>query len=630
MRKPTWSWESTLRRLGFVRKKKTSQRPKTRRLITEKLEDRQMLTALYWDADGDSSSAVGGSGTWNTSSSCWRIGSETGTLTTWQAGSDAVFPGTAGTVSMGSGVSVNAPSITFQTSGYTIQSNTLSVPTGGTTVIDVQTGTATISSVITGSGALEKSGSGTLKLSGSNTYTGDTTISVGTLQAGTTNAIPNGTGKGNLIISSGATFDLGGIAPHVNGLSGSGTVDNSVGASMHRLYVGFNNATSTFDGVIRQTVGTVSLQKTGTGTLTLTGTNTYTSQTLIYGGTLKVGQTSGQSDAIPDSSYLMLDGTGTLELSGSNETVSSLDALDTTTRVIINGGSLTVNSGSSFGFAGVISGTGALAKSATGTLTLSGANTYSGGTTLSGGYLAIAGDSVGSVGSITSSPIGTGTLTLTGGAIAGTSRTLLNPVSLGGNVTFGDTLTFSAGVTLTSNSTLTSNAIWSTNGAVVLSGAVSGSYGLTKTGTGTLTLSGANTFSGSTTVNSGTLIGSASSLPTAIALTNSANVIFDQADRRHLQQRYQWHRFCHEIRRRRADAQRSQHLHGQYDDQCGNIEGRLVECHSQRQRQWQLEHQYWRKARSGGKRCVGERPEWRRHRGQQRRSWSAPDLRGLQ
>ena len=517
MRKPTWSWEGIIRGLGFTRSKRRPQQKKARRLIAERLEGRQMLTALFWDADGDASSAVGGSGTWDSSSSCWRVGSETGTLTSWQAGSDAVFPGTAGTVSMGSGVSVNAPSITFQTSGYTIQSNTLSVPTGGTTSIDVQTGTATISSVITGSGALEKAGSGMLKISGTNTYTGDTTISAGTLKAGSVGAIPHGSNKGNLSISSGATFDLGGCAPSINGLSGSGTVDNSVGASMHRLYVGYNDVSSTFDGVIRQTIGTVSLDKRGTGTLTLNGTNTYTSQTIISAGTLKVGQTSGNSNAIPNSSYLMINGSGTLELSGSNETVSSIDAVDATTRVIINGGKLTVSDTTYFGFAGVISGTGALCKSNTGALYLSGANTYSGGTTLSGGSITIARDSVGSLGNITSSPIGTGTLTLTGGSIgsdSGNSRTLLNPVSLGGNVTFGDanepetSLTFSAAAALTSNATLT------TDGDVVLSGVVSGSYGLTKAGDATLTLGGANTYTGDTTISAGTLkAGSSDAIP---------------------------------------------------------------------------------------------------------------------
>jgi autotransporter-associated beta strand protein len=145
-----------------------------------------------------------------------------------------------------------------------------------------------------------------------------------------------------------------------------------------------------------------------------------------------------------------------------------------------------------------------------GATSLGEASTYSGGTTLTQGLLQIARDSVGSVGAITSSAIGTGTLALNGGTLSsgsGGGRTLLNAVTVGGNVTLGAAvnngkLTFSGTIGLGGDTrTLT------TESDVVFSNIVSNG-GITKTGTGQLTLTGgsANTYSGTTTVNDGNLV----------------------------------------------------------------------------------------------------------------------------
>ena len=56
-------------------------------------------------------------------------------------------------------------------------------------------------------------------------------------------------------------LDLNGFSQTVNGLSGSGTVDDVAGGGASTLTAGANNATSTFSGVIRNTTGTVALTR---------------------------------------------------------------------------------------------------------------------------------------------------------------------------------------------------------------------------------------------------------------------------------------------------------------------------------------------------------------------------------
>ncbi len=80
-----------------------------------------------------------------------------------------------------------------------------------------------------------------------------------------------------------------------------------------------------------------------------------------------------------------------------------------------------------------------LAKSGGGTLTLNGASTFSGGVTLSAGTLTPGVASVGSSGNITSSAIGTGTLTLAGGTLQMNNKTLYNALAITGSATLDET-----------------------------------------------------------------------------------------------------------------------------------------------------------------------------------------------
>ena len=138
-----------------------------------------------------------------------------------------------------------------------------------------------------------------------NDYTGDSTIYTdsalsSTLRLSADNALPFGAGKGNLqltVWSTGAaTLDLAGYNATVNGLAQTGNgaggriIDNVSAGGNATLTLGAGNATgNTFNGIIRNTTGTVSLTKIGTGIQTLGGTNTYAGATTISGGTLALG-----------------------------------------------------------------------------------------------------------------------------------------------------------------------------------------------------------------------------------------------------------------------------------------------------------------------------------------------------
>ncbi|EHS9713860.1 autotransporter outer membrane beta-barrel domain-containing protein [Salmonella enterica] len=297
----------------------------------------------------------------------------------------------------------------------------------------LQVGEGELENTLSGSGSLVKTGTGELTLSGDNSYSGDTTITGGTLTADHADSLGTGviansgvlqvgegelentlsgsgalvkTGTGELTLSgdntySGGTTITGGTltADHADSL-GTGVIANS-----GVLQVG--------EGELENTLsGTGSLVKTGTGELTLSGDNTYSGGTTITGGTLtadhadslgtgviansgvlQVGE-GELENTLSGSGLLVKTGTGELTLSGDNSYSG-----DTT----ITGGTLTADHADSLGTGDIdnsgvlqvgegelentLSGSGSLVKTGTGELTLSGDNTYSGGTTIDDGVL---------------------------------------------------------------------------------------------------------------------------------------------------------------------------------------------------------------------------------------------------
>jgi autotransporter-associated beta strand protein len=164
-----------------------------------------------------------------------------------------------------------------------------------------------------------------------------------------------------------------------------------------------------------------------------------------------------------------------------------------------------------------------LTKTGSYTLDLLTANGYSGTTTLKQGVLQLGVASVGAVGAITASALGSDALVLQGGTLSSdgtTARSILNAVIFGGNPSFGDVanngkLTFVAEMDLGG-----ATRIATLNSAVEISGVLCNG-GLTKAGAGTLTLSGSNTYAGGTTLSAGSVaIGSAAAVGTGTITFN--------------------------------------------------------------------------------------------------------------
>ncbi|MBQ0942022.1 autotransporter-associated beta strand repeat-containing protein [Ideonella sp. 4Y16] len=310
--------------------------------------------------------------------------------------------------------------------------------------------------------ALAKTGSGTLALSGTNTFTGLTTISAGTLQFG-----------------DGGSF----------GKLGSGNVlNNSVLAFNRTVSLTVSNAIS----------GTGSLVKNNSNTITLTGSNSYTGTTTLNAGTLQVGSggTTGtlgtgsvsndaalvfnRSDAltvgadIGGSGTLSKSGAGTLTLTGTNTYAGTTTINAGTLQVgqggtagtlgsgaVANSGALVFNRSDALSVAGAISGSGTLTQAGSGTLSLSGASSYSGATTVTQGTLRLTGSGRLGSGSYSGLSVASGSLF----EFASSAAQTLSSISGAG------TLTHSGAGTLTLSGTPSFTGVYNLNGPTVISGA---------------------------------------------------------------------------------------------------------------------------------------------------------------
>ncbi|MEI9995617.1 MAG: autotransporter-associated beta strand repeat-containing protein [Rhizomicrobium sp.] len=370
----------------------------------------------------------------------------------------------------------------------------------------------TFSHNISGIGRLEKDGSDTLILTGSNFFTGGTTIATGALQIG--NGGTAGTIAGDVAIASGATFAI--------------DLDNAVSAGPPPVMI---PTVLMLNGTIS---GQGTLHQMGTGTTVLTGTDTYTGGTVIDQGTLQIGNggttgsivanTDGSNPGtLTDNGALVIDlgsttvsagpppvtapvvltladaitGTGSLSQIGSGTTILTGDSTYTGGTTISDGtlqfgdgvaatGSVTgditdnavlaIDRTNAIDLAGVISGSGSVSMIGSGVLTLGGVNTYAGGTNLSNGTITLAAPTA----------LGTGAITITNDAV----------LAFNGAADFTNAMVLGAGG---------GTVVVSPNTVDRWSGAITGAGLLTKVDAGTLVIDGVDSATGGTTIAAGTL-----------------------------------------------------------------------------------------------------------------------------
>jgi autotransporter-associated beta strand protein len=334
---------------------------------------------------------------------------------------------------------------------------------------------------------------GAVALSGSNTYSGGTTVlSGGSLElarrASLYNADTSEWTSGNIVIGSGGALILA-----VGGSGQFTAADVQSVASLGTSSGGFQGGSSlgidttggslAYSAVITNPNGganKLSLIKLGANVLNLGTANTFTGSTLIAGGAINLGNVLAlqNSTVIVNSNGGLTFAAGVTSptvgaLAGSGNVVLQDAALNAVTLTAGTNGDSTV-------YSGVVSGNGALTVAGSGTLTMTGANTYSGITTVLAGGLQIG--SGGSGASLTSSAINYNAASLTfdqadNSAYAGTingsgvfSQQGAGQLTLRGNTATGTTLI--SGGTLVMAGTHSAAGLQASGGVIVVSGSV--------------------------------------------------------------------------------------------------------------------------------------------------------------
>jgi autotransporter-associated beta strand protein len=395
---------------------------------------------------------------------------------------------------------------------------------------NVAAGSATpdllVSGPITGNGGLIKTGAGVMQMTGTNTYTGATTINGGTL------TISNG---GTLSTSSAITANNTGTLSLVRSDAwGNSAITTS---SPITVNAGGTLVTHSFNTLWGLTLnsGTFLLQADGTvdlpsfpatqvaGTLTATGTSsinvdssTAPNDVMNIGGqgnatltvnvvnatdllTINAPLQNGQNSRGGQSSSLTKTGAGTLTLNVANiytgaTTVSNgtlqLGATNDTAQLteplgigtVTNHAILSFASSQTVTVSNVITGPGALTANS-GTAVLTAADTYSGNTTINGGALQLVGSgSLSVTPQITVNRGGTfdvsrldGSFTVGTGQILGGNGLILGNVVVNGRLMTGVTNTINGNLTYNpggaADFNLTANAMGGGNDQIILNGA---------------------------------------------------------------------------------------------------------------------------------------------------------------
>ena len=327
---------------------------------------------------------------------------------------DAVFGGAAGLVDVSAtGVSVN--DLGFNTSGYTLQGGQVTLGGTATPALSAASAvTATVSSSLGGTTGFNKINPGTVVLAGDNNFTGNVTVSAGTLRLAHANAlgtvaksvVMQGNSRvlqlsNNILLGSHLSFtaatnsgdgmgisnfdgeneiagevnySFGNPALNISSLAGKLTISGNITlvTSTRTLYLGGpSTQDNTVSGVIGQNSATnvLPVVKQGSGRWVLSGANTYTGNTTVNAGTLAVtGGLYSSATADYSASTVTINNGAILELANWWRDASgslALLPLDAA-RVVINGGTLRVTGETGSGRAFTVNSGGATLEAAAG------------------------------------------------------------------------------------------------------------------------------------------------------------------------------------------------------------------------------------------------------------------------
>jgi autotransporter-associated beta strand protein len=337
-----------------------------------------------------------------------------------------------------------------------------------------------VAGVISGDTALTKAGTGTLILSGSNTYTGNTTISAGTLDIQERMGITYADYRDSVAAASSYAgnhyaYDYQGDIVNNGVLKFSDTTynpwtDAEPGANTSQYFTG-------------DISGSGSLVMSGRDLLGLKGNNTYSGGTIINNGSV-FSESSVLSRQFVGSGSVTINNGGTLWVDRSNS-----GAFDN--EIVLNGGtfqgsngfganwdgniSVTANSTilatNNLNLLGIISGSGAITKSGSGTLTLSGSNSFTGSVNITAGTLSAANNnSLGSTPNLISS---SGTFKTTSGVVL-PSLTISGAITLSSGIVSTGAQIYNNNVVVKAGSRATPAEISTTNSDISFKGTLKG------------------------------------------------------------------------------------------------------------------------------------------------------------
>ena len=431
-------------------------------------------TLLYFNGNAWSTtdSLTGGSAAWNG--------------TNWDSTYTAVFTGTGGTVTIGSGETVSATKgITFSSTGFTISGGTLALSDSAnrntiTVTPDSSSGTAEISSALSGLGGLTKSGKGTLILSGNNdSLEGGLAISSGVVKVGNEKSLGKETSA--VTVNGSGVLDLNGITmTNANALNIQGTSSLINTNTSEGKYLGDVKLTGATSYVVStgniNMAGATNLNGFG---LTLTGG----ASGLTLGGAI-----SGTGN------IAIAPGAGTTSLNGpiGNTGTVTISSTQATPGLTTLGGNLAASVSS------LTIGTLGTAGSFKGTVLVSGDNTYyNGTTTLYSGTLKLGSNSALGSSSLIMSQYSTGAMLDLNGKNFGNAVSLYSTgINNAGGITNSSTTAATASGTITVANT---SSIGATGGDITLSGTIKSSTA----GSRLLSLIGNTSTATTITINSG-------------------------------------------------------------------------------------------------------------------------------